>query len=438
LCAVAAPAALADDWFPHPAGAQWTYHWADATYNPHGTTEQVTVAKPSGSCGWQLAWTGDTQVPLGSSSGGSGPVLDSPDNGTMCFADQTYGLVNTDWSSTPPPINEPPLCASASQCPNALSSTLYMVIWGSRSPVISEPLLQGTNWTATGGGDNSVTSANQYLGMREVKVPAFPGGVQAAVVRSQIALAGTPGDDFGSGNRTTWWVYGVGPVRVEFDRVDGSVAVSELQSTNLRPLRPRSDVNYFPMNVGLKGTYRWTNSKHLRQAEIETISVAAAVNRSVRITVKSVSGPIRAAGSYVFSLRLDGLRNTYGSTSAASLAKFPSLGHNRHFFNPLDMMTFGFNPVLPAYPVAGERWRSGNPRDMQVFGVKGTTTVIGVRTVRVPAGRFRALEVRTVLTQPGHPFGSGVRTMWFAPGRGLVKLVFKHRDGSTSVVQLIK
>jgi hypothetical protein len=230
----------------------------------------------------------------------------------------------------------------------------------------------------------------------------------------------------------------VGPVRVEFDRVDGGVAVSELQSTSLRPLRPRSDVNYFPMNVGLKGTYRWTNSKHLRQAEIETISVAAAVNRSVRITVKSVSGPIRAAGSYVFSLRLDGLRNTYGSTSAASLAKFPSLGHNRHFFNPLDMMTFGFNPVLPAYPVAGERWRSGNPRDMQVFGVKGTTTVIGVRTVRVPAGRFRALEVRTVLTQPGHPFGSGVRTMWFAPGRGLVKLVFKHRDGSTSVVQLIK
>jgi hypothetical protein len=46
--------------------------------------------------------------------------------------------------------------------------------------------------------------------------------------------------------------------------------------------------------------------------------------------------------------------------------------------------------------------------------------------------------VRSVLSQKGHPFGSGVRTMWFAPGRGLVKLVFKHRDGSTSVVQLIK
>jgi hypothetical protein len=436
VCAVATPSALADDWFPHPAGAQWTYRWQDATYNPNGTTENVSVNSASSGCGWQLTWTGDTQIPLGSTS--NGPVLDSPDNGTMCFEDQNYGLVNTDWSSTPPPINEPPLCASASQCPNSLSSTLYMVIWGSRSPVVSEPLLQGTTWTATGGGDNSVTSVNQYLGMQSVKVPAFPNGVLAAVVRSQIALAGTPGDDFGSGNRTTCWVYGVGPVKVEFDHVDGAVTTSELQSTTLKPLPVRSDADYFPLTAGLKNTYWWTNTKHLRQPEVETVSVAKAVNRSAQVTVKSVSGPIRAAGSYVFSLRLDGLRNTYGSTSAASLAKFPRLGRNRHFFNPLDLMTFGFNPVLPAYAVAGTKWSSGNPRDWQIFGVKGYTTVIGIRTVRVPAGSFRALEVRSVLTQRGYPFGSGVRTMWFAPGRGLVKLLFRHRDGSTSLVQLLR
>jgi hypothetical protein len=429
---------MADDWFPHPAGAQWTYRWQDKTYNPIGTTEKVTVSAAPSSCGWQLDWTGDTQIPLGSSSGGGGPVIDSPDNGTMCFLDANYGLLNTNWSSTPPPINEPPLCANPSQCPNAMSSTLYMVIWGTRSPVISEPLLQGTTWTATGGGDNSVTSQNRYLGMQRVIVPAFPGGVQAAVVRSQIALAGTPGDDFGSGDRTTWWVDGVGPVKVEFDRVDGSAAVSELQSTTLKPGRPRSDTNYFPMNVGLKGTYRWTNRKHLAQPEVETVSVAAAANRSARITVKSVSGPIRAAGSYIFSLRLDGLRNTYGSTSAATLVKFPALGYNRHFFNPVDLMTFGFNPVLPAYPVAGTRWGSGNPHDRLIFGVTGSTRVLGVQTVRVPAGTFRALAVRSVLTQRGHPFGSGVRTMWFAPGHGLVKLLFRHRDGSTSLVQLIR
>jgi hypothetical protein len=191
------------------------------------------------------------------------------------------------------------------------------------------------------------------------------------------------------------------------------------------------------MTVGLTGTYEWTNHKHLSQPEVEKVSVAAASNRSARLTVKSVSGPIRAAGDYVFSLRLDGLRNTFGSTEGATLAKLPKLGHNVHFFTPIDLMTYGFNPVLPAYAVTGTQWASGNARDLQVYGVRGTSRVVGVRTVRVPAGRFQTLEVRSVLTQPGHRFGSGVRTMWFAPGRGLIKLVFDHRDGSVSTVQLL-
>jgi len=74
----------------------------------------------------------------------------------------------------------------------------------------------------------------------------------------------------------------------------------------------------------------------------------------------------------------------------------------------------------------------------ELDGIEIYGRVVGVREIRVPAGRFAALEVRSVLTQPGHPFGSGVRTMWFAPGVGLVKLVFHHRDGSVSTVQLIK
>jgi hypothetical protein len=315
---------------------------------------------------------------------------------------------------------------------------MYNVIWGSRSPVISEPLLQGASWQARGGADGSVTSSNSYLGLRRVQVPAFPHGVTAAVVRSQIAAAGTPGDDYGSGTRTIWWVYGVGPVKVEFDHVDGSITQAVMTTTNLQSSRPRPDADYFPLRVGAGGTYRWVNGKHLRRPEVEKVRVAAAVNRSARITVRSVSGPLRAAGQYVFALRLDGLRNTFGSTAASTLVKFPKLGHGRHFFTPLDLMTFGFNPMLPAYPVPGTVLRSGNRRDRQVFGVTGVTRVIGVRPVRVPAGRFRALEVRTVMSQKGFPFGSGVRTMWFAAGRGLVKLVFAHRDGSTSVVTLLK
>jgi hypothetical protein len=44
----------------------------------------------------------------------------------------------------------------------------------------------------------------------------------------------------------------------------------------------------------------------------------------------------------------------------------------------------------------------------------------------------------STLKQPGFPFGSGTRTMWFAPGKGLVKLQFRHGDGSVSLVELLR
>jgi hypothetical protein len=56
----------------------------------------------------------------------------------------------------------------------------------------------------------------------------------------------------------------------------------------------------------------------------------------------------------------------------------------------------------------------------------------------VPAGTFSALVVRSTLSQPGFRFGSGTRTAWFAPGKGLVKLVFAHQIGGTSTVELLK
>src|ERR1700749_1933921 len=80
--------AAADEWFPHPAGATWTYNWSDTQFNPSGTTEAVTVSSQNAAngCGWNLAWTGTTDVPL---SGGTGPVISQADDGTICFRDQT-------------------------------------------------------------------------------------------------------------------------------------------------------------------------------------------------------------------------------------------------------------------------------------------------------------------------------------------------------------
>jgi hypothetical protein len=443
-CLAAATAAAADDWLPHPAGAVWHYTWVDSVYNPAGIDEKVTVCDPAklvlpcptspwfqtaGS--FTLGWASEHDL-----------TYASPEQGIVSFQDTNGGLLNTNWQSTPPPPQMPVLCATTSNCANSLASAYYNVIWGTRAPLLSEPLLQGLTWSSTGGAANDVVSSSQYVGQQRVSVPAFKTPVLAAAVRTEITQAGAIGDPYGSGIRTTWWVRGVGPVKVIFEHTGGTGAPATtvtLQSTSLTPQLPPPDPDYFPLRQGQTAKYRWTNSRHLPQPEVEKVSTDVVVNRSARVSVKSVSGPIRTVGIYGYTARLDGVSNIFGSVSAATLAKLPPLGHGRHFFTPIDLLNFGINPLLPAYPRPGSTWSAvAGSRDFQVYGVTGRTTVLGVQTVRVPAGRFTALAVRSVLTQRGHPFGSGVRTVWFAPGRGMVKLLFRHGDGSVSLVELLK
>jgi hypothetical protein len=96
--------------------------------------------------------------------------------------------------------------------------------------------------------------------------------------------------------------------------------------------------------------------------------------------------------------------------------------------------------LLPAYATQGASWTGGpsSGRDYEIYGVTGTATITGVRKVTVPAGTFNAVVVRSTLKQQGFPFGSGTRTSWFAPKRGLVKLEFRHGDGSVSLVELLR
>jgi hypothetical protein len=87
----------------------------------------------------------------------------------------------------------------------------------------------------------------------------------------------------------------------------------------------------------------------------------------------------------------------------------------------------------------GQTWGSKNPsRDFSTFGVNGSARVLGVQKVKVPAGTFDALVVRASLSQPGFKFGSGTRTSYFVAGKGLVKLLFRHGDGSLTTVDLLK
>jgi hypothetical protein len=436
---VLSSSASAGDWLPHPSDATWTYEWTDSSYNQTATMEKVTVKGTKGAA-FTLAWTTE----------GLDNAADAPTStGTVSFQETNAGLINTDWTSNAPPVAFPILCASVSQCGNSLASTYYNVIWGARTPTLAEPLLKGLTWSSSGGTGNDVGSTNSYLGTEKVTVPAFREPVMAAKVRSDITQAGALGDPYGSGVRTVWWVAGVGPVKVRFEHAGGRnapVTTAVLQSTSLAPKTPPTDVNYFPLVKGKKFTYRWINAKYFPQPVVETATITAVVNGSAQLSVQSMSGPLKVQGAYGYTTRQDGVTNIWGTTKSASLSKLPELGpaaldsaKRRHFVTPFDLMNFGFNPLLPAYAAPGDAWVADTAgRDWEVYGVRGSTRISGLQTVTVPAGTFRALVVGSTLKQDGFPFGSGTRTMWFAPDRGLVKLVFRHADGTVSRVELLK
>jgi hypothetical protein len=436
LAALAFAPAASADWLPHPKDATWTYQWTDSVYAPVATKELVTVREQSGAA-FTLGWTTLEQ------GNGTGSVTTV---GTVSFQETSAGLLNTDWSSTPPPPQFPILCAVLQNCNNSLSSTYYNLIWGSRAPVLAAPLLKGTSWTSTGGVQGDVASSNDYVGTERIVVPAFPQGIRAAKVRSEVTQAGALGDPYGTGVRTVWWVYGVGPVKIVFEHAGGNAPVltSVLLSTNqtAKPLPP--DGRYFPLIKGRTVRYSWTNSKHMKKPSVQEVTTDEVANNAARFSVKHISGPIRLAAVYGFTVKADGVTNLYATTRSVRLVDFPPLGpralavdKRRRFTTPLDLMIYGFNPILPAYATPGSAWRSKVPsRDFSVFGVTGTTRILGLRDVKVGKRTYKALAVQSKLTQRGFPFGSGTRTSYFAADRGLVKLVFRHGDGSVSTVQL--
>jgi hypothetical protein len=433
--AAAPQATFVDNWLPHGADADWVYQWSDSDYSTSPTKEEVTV-KDTAARSFTLSW----------SSADQGNAADAAvSTGEMSFQQTTAGLFNTGWSSSAPPAGFPILCAKAAGCNNTIAATYHMLIWGSRGPALQEPLIDGMDWDSTGGASGDVTSSSSYTGVEKVTVPAFPDGVLAAKVRSEITQAGALGDPYGSGVRTVWWVYGVGPVKIVFDHTGSETTTSVLLSTNQTPQEAPPDVNYFPLTKGLSTTYRWKNPAYFKTPVVERFHVDAVVNQSSSISVKSVSGPVNVVGAYGFTLRLDGVTCLWGRTKAATLAPLPKLGPSslpatkrRHFFTPYDLMTYGFNPLIPAYPDAQSWGNTGTGRDFSIYGVTGSSKVLGVQSVTVPAGTYKALAVRTEMKQQGFPFGSGTRTIWLAPNVGLVKLVFQHGDDSVSTVELMK
>jgi hypothetical protein len=417
----------AEQWLPRTDGATWTYSWSNSTYQPSPRVEKYTLSARAGTS-FRLRW--DEVNP---------PPTDTASTGTIDFQHTDTGLVNTNYQSSQPPPRFPILCASATDCASSLSSAWYMVIWGTRSPVFAEPMLEGTRWSSIGGAANDVASSNRYAGRVKVKVPAFPAGIDAARVDSDVTQAGAIGDPFGTLSRTVYWVRGVGPVRVVMRHASGETSTADLLETNLKAKPLPSDENLLPLNRGDKGTLRWRNSKWMKQWSTQSYEVVDVVNSTARVDFKHVSGPLRVAAAYGLSSRLSGVTLLSGSTQSTG-GKFPKLGKSRRFTTPFDLMVYGFNPVIPG-PGSGKgtTWRSSRTsRDYGIFGVSGNASVLGAQTVTVRGKKYKTVAIRSRLEQSGHTFGSGTRTSWFAPGTGLVKLVFKHADGSVSTVERVK
>ena len=97
--------------------------------------------------------------------------------------------------------------------------------------------------------------------------------------------------------------------------------------------------------------------------------------------------------------------------------------------------------ILKLSPQVGDEWTGR----AYVEGIKGHTVVESItEKVEVPAGIFEnCLKLKTTITgitkedKPSDAFLRGTRTMYFAPGVGLVKLEYQHETGHRTKIVLV-
>jgi Bacterial Ig-like domain len=129
LAAFASPAA-ADGWLPHAADATWEYTWTDSVYNPTPTKEKVTVKDAKGQS-FTLAWTTKDE----------GNPADAPDSaGVVAFQQTAFGIIDSDWSSNPPPQSFPILCATQTDAvwgfTSVKSSSVTVTVYAQPAPPV--------------------------------------------------------------------------------------------------------------------------------------------------------------------------------------------------------------------------------------------------------------------------------------------------------------
>ena len=208
---VVVPNGLAAGWLPHAADATWTYKWTDSVYSPTPTTEK---RDGQGHEGRDVhARVDDRRVEQPRRRGqhhrpGRLPGDERRPRQHRLDEQRSAAVVAR------------ALCHARGLPQRAFERVLQRDL-GLALARPRRAAAPGHDLAGTGGAQNDVSAASTYLGTEQITVPAFQGPVTAAKVRSTITQAGALGDPYGSGTRTTWWVYGVGPVKIEFQHAGG-------------------------------------------------------------------------------------------------------------------------------------------------------------------------------------------------------------------------
>ncbi|HEX4631149.1 MAG TPA: hypothetical protein VH188_09310 [Chthoniobacterales bacterium] len=179
--------------------------------------------------------------------------------------------------------------------------------------------------------------------------------------------------------------------------VFGVTALLFLQSA-LAKSKPKSGAtaDYFPLRVGDSWTYRNTEEGGFT---LKVLSEEPHEGGTVRFVVEMLSG-VKVDKTYS---KADGWVLFHGET-------YPEHEGLQATYDPP-------RQILPNPLVVGQKWEWTGKDPTQVEH-RESNRVVGVESVTVPAGKFRAMKVVTEITGASVPL---IRTSWYADGVGLVK-----------------
>ena len=253
----------AEQWLPRSDGAEWVYEWSNSAYSPAPRREHYGIqgrARHAFRLRWQELGSADGQTP---SAGADG------------LPAHRRRLGEPQLPEHPAAARSSRSCARrAGQCGNSVAGALYMLIWGTRSPVLTEPLLTGTRWSSLGGAGNDVASDNRYAGREHVRVPAFPNGLSAAKVESEVTQAGAIGDPSAAECAPS----AGSAASVPCGSCSGTPAASSAPPScvhdDARAAAAAAGGNLLPLNRGDRADFRWRNSRHMREWSRQQFEVA--------------------------------------------------------------------------------------------------------------------------------------------------------------------